>query len=354
LTVSPTGHEAAANGSDYQSSVEELREIALALAENPEVVAGLESLMSARLRVEVRHVRSEIIIPPANDLRRYIRSQRTQSRHWLSVADECNLPAGMSAAMRGGCLQIFVKAGRHLRNLQVDERLNNVDSGDALVPCFFGSFQARDRTLAAWQAVEGDHVEFDALSPDAGRKLMEAVASVNAIPSDGFAKDLPDTNRWVAAGPDYYDDIFSNRLDAVQQDQWQPVLADTVYLVRDGGELAARLAALGGRLLTHNDINPNNVLFSSGGQVAIFDWEGASLSFAGADLRFLARLKDKEPLLDIYVERINALGVTVSRADVLAGYAIAEGMRRVHRGWAVMNIGPVRNGLALVNSVLDS
>jgi hypothetical protein len=350
--ASPASSDAAENP-DYQLLIEELRTVASAVSEDPAVVSSLEDLLSQRLGVDVRHVRSEVIIPPASDLRRYIANRRTQSRHWLAIPEQARLPGRFEGRVHDGCLSIFLKAGRNIRKLAVDELLNGVDCADACLPFYFGAFKAEDRMLAAWEAFDGEHIAFDALSPELGRKLMEAVASVNAIPSADFAGILSDDMRWIVAPLDYYEQIYSQRMSDDQRQQWREAFAKTAKLVHADGELVRRVRGLGGGLLTHNDINPNNVLFSSEGQVAIVDWEGASLGFPGADLRFLQRLEAKDALLDCYVERANALGLDVRREDVLAGYRIAEGMRKVYRGWGVMSLGPVLNGLALVESVLD-
>lgn len=341
-----------AASAEYQDRVEELTGIASALAQDPGVISALESLISSRLGVDVRHLRSDAIIPPTPHLERYIANRRTQSRHWLRIPDGAKIPERFARRLSNGCFSVFLKAGRRIRNLRVDELLNDVDSADACLPFYFGSFVSAGRTVAVWEAVDGNHVHFDALSPKLGRKLMEAVAGVNAIPSADFSGILSDDTRWVVAPVDYYEEIYS-RMNSDQQEQWRNIFDQTSNLVKSDGELAGRVRSLGGGLLTHNDINRNNVLFPEMGPVAIVDWEGASLSFPGADLRFLQRLEAKDALLDCYVERANVLGLNVRREDILAGYRIAEGMRKVYRGWGVMSLGPVRNGVALVESVLD-
>lgn len=334
-------------------SAEELRLIASSLAQNPEVISRFETLVSGVLGVAVRYIDSDTIIPPAADLGRYVRSRRTQSRYRVEVAGGAEIPERFAKALQGQCLTLFVKTGRRIRNLNVDEFLNRVDSSDLQVPFYFGSFIAGDQTVAVWEAVSGEHRAFRDLSPELGSALMRAIAEINALPAADLASTLSSETRWVLAPIDYYEEIYRQQMTEAQREKWSAAFADTSALVDESSGLADRVRSLGSGLLTHNDINPNNVLFDSSGRATLIDWEGAALGFAGADLRFLQKLNNREALLDCYVDHANTLGLNLRREDVLAGYRIAEGMRKVYRGWGVMSLSPVLNGLALVNSVLD-
>jgi 2-polyprenyl-3-methyl-5-hydroxy-6-metoxy-1,4-benzoquinol methylase len=329
-------------------NVAKIRLLAAELQGNLGALAGLERMMSALLGAKVRHVRSESVMPPRTNLQAYIRTRRTHTKHWLQVTGPVD--ARWQRLVRDGKITVFLKSGPKLVLSELETIVNEAGLKDSRPPYYFGSFRDGDLCIGVWEFVEGARVPFEDLSLRTQKKLVRAIAEMNLIKVGDAVQ--PKT-KWVSAPLSWYERRFQ-KLSASEQATWQSALDGVRIILSHDNILADVIGGHGERLLTHNDINPNNAFTPEDGDIVFFDWEGATLSVPGADLRFLNRMQARDDLLTVYVERLAELGLKLDESDVKRAYEMVEGFRLIFKGWAAKNVNAVHRGIKIVSAHINN
>jgi Phosphotransferase enzyme family len=323
-------------------NVAELNVMAAKFRSNTEILRGLELLLKPTLGARVRHLRSETVIPPRADLQAYIHTGRTHTKHILQVMGD--VKPEWAERITDGTISIFVKAGPKVPCSPLEAVLNGANAEDFRPPHFFGYVEHGRLYVSVWEFIEGQRTPFEDLPIATLKRLVRAIACVNAI---GAAPGVPRKTKWVSEPLDWYEKRFQ-RLAGGDQAKWQGALERLRRLLAQGDVVQNFISGEGEQLLTHNDIHPNNVFTPAEGDIVIFDWEGATLSVPGADLRFLARMNDRDILLETYIERMCELGYGLAAADVQRTVEIIESFRLIFRGWAKQNkLRAVLNALSM-------
>lgn len=340
MSDSPTHPPASQRASD----IDLLRVSAADLGKRADVRRELEQLLQDQLGVRVKHERSIMIVPPRSNLHAYIRTGRTHTKHSFRVLGEVH--GVFSSLVRNGRIDLFVKAGTKLRISPLDDLLNQMLGQGVRQPYYWGAVTLDDGVhLGAWEFVEGVRMPFEELPVATQVRLVQAIATFNSIPVQG----LPSLTKWVTAPLSWYNGRFQ-RFSEDDKAKWQGALA-RLGTVLEGRDLVRDvIGGFGERLLTHNDMNPNNVFTPAEGDVIVFDWEGSTQSVPGADLRFLVRMPTRELLLAAYVERMALNGIHLEVADVKRAYEILEAFRRIYKGWAGHNLSAVSSGLTMAET----
>lgn len=320
---------------------------AAALQANADVLKGLERTMTKKLGVTVRHAESETVIPPRTNLAAYVRTRRTHTKHWLEIAGAIDPRwAGM---VRNGRLAVFLKAGPSVSSSPLEAVVKKAKHRSFRVPHFFGAFEADGLNIGVWEFVDGTRIPFEELSLATQTKLVRAIAELNCIDASGVV--APKT-KWVTAPLAWYERRFS-KLGEQDRLKWQSAMERVRAILAHEDIVGTIIRGQGERFLTHYDINPNNVFTEEDREIVIFDWEGATLSVPGADLRFLARLEHREALLAAYVARAQELGLKLDTNDVRRAYEMIEGFRMIYKGWASKSLNAVQRGLDIVSAYID-
>jgi phosphotransferase family enzyme/methyltransferase family protein len=311
-----------------------LRALAADRAANQAIEAGIAAAAGVLYGPGLRLVGHEAIIPPRSDLGAYVRTGRTHAR--IILAD----PAGRE-------IRVFVKAGPKQVHTPLEALMGSVISPDFRAPRFLGTFNADDLIVGVWEYIEGERLMFETLPLQTLERLVRAVAGINtaSAPSD----IAPTKTKWISEPVAWYE----NRLKLIEEAKrhtWMPAL-DRLKALHARGDLVAQISdSYGETLLAHNDINPNNVFTPDNGDMVFFDWEGATFTVPGADLRFLVRLPDREHLLDCYIARMAELGYALERDTVHRTMMVVEGFRQVFKAWAKGSLPSVLKGLDLVEA----
>ncbi|RXF73439.1 phosphotransferase [Hansschlegelia zhihuaiae] len=328
---------------DRSEAALELGRIADRLRGEPEIKRGVESLVAASIGAPVKHLRSELVPSPRTDINGYVAASRVHTRHLLEVRRQ--IAGRWSRAMSGNRLWVFVKTGRGLT--PAPPGLNDVASEDFCAPFCFGSFAAQDLAVEVSEHVGGERIPFRNLSPDLRTRLVRAVAGVNAVRS----VDVPNRTRWIGVSPDWLEERCAEN-GRKSPEAWRSVRQRLARVDQARDDIKASIRGGRLRLFTHNDVSPGNVAFAPDDRVYVLDWEKATRSLPGADLRFLLELKNKDALLDAYLVRMSELGVALDRSRVARAIDVTEGFRRVRAGCANGNLKTVEAGLGLLETHL--
>jgi 2-polyprenyl-3-methyl-5-hydroxy-6-metoxy-1,4-benzoquinol methylase len=174
---------------------------------------------------------------------------------------------------------------------------------------------------------------------------VRAIAIANSISVGDFV--APKT-KWITTPLSWYERRFT-LLSPNEQVKWQSAMNQLRHILSHDDLVGTVIGGLGEKFLTHYDINPNNVFTPENEDTVIFDWEGATLSMPGADLRFLTRLDSRDTLLAVYVSKMAELGIEVETNDIRRAYEMLEGFRMIYKGWAAKSLSAVQRGLAMVS-----
>lgn len=325
-------------------NVAQLQLMAVDLRSNTDVQRGLERLLSSTLGAPARHLSSETVMPPRTRLA-YIRTRRTHTKHVFQIAGE--IPPKWSGMVRDDTIAVFVKAGLKFVSSPLDTVLNGATTKGFRPPHFFGVFQIDGLFVGAWEFVEGKRMPFNELPLPSQVCLVRAIADINVI----AAPEVPTKTKWVIEPFKWYEQRF-RKFSVIDQAKWQGALVRVEKLLARGDIVKELIGGYGERLLTHNDINPNNVFTPTDGEIVVFDWEGVTLSVPGADLRFLVQMEAKDVLLESYLEQMAEHGLRFERGDVLRALEIIEGFRLIYQGWANHNLSAVQRGLTMVEAYI--
>ncbi|MCW5735833.1 MAG: phosphotransferase [Enhydrobacter sp.] len=329
-----------------------LAAIAEELQSNHDLLAQVGRLLSAHIGTDVRHVRSEWVMPPRPDLSAYIKSSRTHTRHHFELSrpnpDFDGRAYCQPSMAQSGQLTVFLKAGSNVVCSPVERIINEEKVQRFSSPYFFGSLETHGLRVGVWEFVDGARTPFEALPLEAQLQLVRSIAGVNSISREDCA---PVGTKWILTPLQRYEKIY-RKMDAIEQDEWQSLLQGTREVLHNHEVLIDRMQSMGEVYLTHNDINPNNVFVGEGGDVVILDWEAATRSAPGADLRFLWRMETREALLACYIEQMGKFGIHLKVEDVQAAYEIVEGFRMIQKGWGKRKASPVKRGLELLSARL--
>lgn len=246
-------------------------------------------------------------------------------------------------------LNVFVKAGPKIIDADLESLLNSIQSPHIRPPRHYGSFSIGPLNVGIWEFHDGERIPFEELSLETLERLVRGVAVINATPVEPSL--APVKTKWISEPLDWYRKRMRT-FEPEAMPAWEAALERLTPILSEPDLLDQISAGFGERLLTHNDINPNNVFTPETGDVVMFDWEGATLSVPGADLRFLVRLPDREPLLDVYLEEMAARGIDLDRETVRRSYHVIEGFRMIFKGWAGRNLNAVTRGLDIVEEQL--
>jgi hypothetical protein len=328
---------------ERSAAVLELRRIADRLRGEPEIKRGVEALVAASIGASVKHLRSEFVSSPRTDLDGYVAASRVHTRHLLEVRGE--VAGRWRRAVSGNRLWVFLKTGRGLA--PSPPALNDVASEDFCAPFSFGSFSAQELAVEVSEHVGGERIPFRNLSPELRTRLVRAVAGVNAVRS----VDVPNRTRWIGVPLDWLEERCAEN-GRESPEAWRLVRQRLARVDQARDDLKAAIRGGRLRLFTHNDVSPGNVVFAPDDRVYVVDWEKATRSLPGADLRFLLELKNKDALLDAYLARMSELGVALDRSRVARTIDVTEGFRRVRAGCANANLRTVESGLGLLEAHL--
>jgi hypothetical protein len=303
----------------------------------PDFVRGVEETVAAAIGARVRQVGSAAVRSPRSDIDGYVAADRVHGVHRLVV--EGRPRAEWDAP--GGEIAVFVKTGRNLA--PSPSVLSTLRSPDFRAPRPLGGFGLDDLRVEVSEHLDGERRPFRSLAPEARDRLVRAVAAVNAAPARG----VDGRTRWLGVPLDWMEARCAEH-GAAAPEAWREAARRIARIDAMRGEIKA--AIRGGRLrvFTHNDLSPGNVAFGPEGEVRIFDWEKASRSLPGADLRFLLEMNDGDRLIDLYLERMGELGVALDRGRLLRTIDVLEGFRRLRAGCANGAIQNVVSGLSLI------
>lgn len=330
-----------------EQDIDLLRVNAAEFGRRADVRQKLEMMLAERLGVSARHERSVMVVPPRSNLHAYIRTGRTHTKHTFRLLGRCD--ERYSSFTRDGRVELFIKAGAKVRLSSLDEALNRMVGKGVRQPFYWGALFLDDGTqLGVWEFVEGVRTPFEELPASSQLRLVQAVATFNATPVNG----LQTLTKWVTSPLSWYAGRFQ-RFSDEDRAKWGGAMDRLAHVLGRDNIVKNVIGGYGQTLLAHNDINPNNVFAPSEGDVIVFDWEGATRSVPGADLRFLVRMEQRDLLLNAYIARMAECGIILERADVRRAFEIVEGFRRIYKGWAGRNLSSVLSGLAMAEEYIS-
>lgn len=309
----------------------ESRANGVALLSNRDALSGLKEMISARIGTAVRHVRSEPVIVSHPVPLRSIVHRRGYTKHWfeLTGAIDSRLRDRFGDEKQ---LVVFVKSSLLLRTRPQLEFILNEQTGRGFrTPYFFGQFSVSDMQIAAWESIDIDRIEVWRLSFEDQRRLVKAIAGVNALAATGAA---PVTTKWIQRSPKWFEARFAE-LPAARGKPWEDLYRRTVSVLEHQAGLATRIRSARERFATHNDVtgDGSNILVQKDGDVIIFDWEGSTLSVPGADLGLLTQLDEGDRLMSVYVEEMAEHGIDLNLENIRFTAEVLWGFRILQHAW---------------------
>lgn len=244
---------------------------------------------------------------------------------------------------------LFVKHGRHIARPGLERFLNEHTNPFFYTPRFFGCINIAGNHVGAWEYVAGRSPQFHPREIEEMRRIVRALASINAIPVDDLkqVQDLPVVTPWVEPVAARMAALVRRRLrdDSAAA---ATMLRQVDLFARMEDKLVARFDSLGNRFLTHNDVKPENVIIRPGdAPPVIIDWTSARISAPGVSLRFLARW-DEESRTAIaadYVEIMGKLGHALALDDVLFAIEAHHAFKSFSAGLASEDLTRINHGL---------
>lgn len=317
------------------------------LRANVEVLSRLEEMIATRIGTAVRHIRSESVPRPRAVPERSIVYRRAYTKHWFEVA------GAMDERLRSRFgdsreLVVFVKSSLELRVRPQLELLLSEQSGRGFrTPYYFGMTDVSGLQVAAWESFDlSPPTHFIKYSFEDQKRIVEAIAGINAVSADGTA---PDLTRCIYVRPGWFE-LKRNAVKDTPDGQWQVLYDRTVEVMEHQHTLAARIESTGTTFLTHNDVNPSgtNIRVPEQGDIVIFDWEGATLGAPGADLWLLVGVKSSGRLFTAYVDRMAEHGFRFDVDQIRFTAEVLRGIRALKTGWRNVNDQLIELGLRLL------
>jgi aminoglycoside phosphotransferase (APT) family kinase protein len=184
--------------------------------------------------------------------------------------------------------------------------------------------------IAAWESIDIDRIEVPRLSFEDQKRLVKAIAGVNALAAAGAVSV---TTKWIQRSPKWFEARFAE-LPATRGKRWEDLYRRTVSVLEQQAGLATRVRSAGESFVTHNDVNEDgsNIHVPKDGDVVIFDWEGSTLSVPGADLGLLTQLDAGDRLMSIYVEEMAERGIDLDLDNIRFTAEVLWGFRMLQYG----------------------
>ncbi|MCW5705443.1 MAG: hypothetical protein KIT82_23030 [Bradyrhizobium sp.] len=293
---------------------------------HPSISAAVEATVASRLGCVVTHIES---VQVKGDKPDASRRKRKYMRHVLRAGAPVNRE-----------LIVFTKTGWHNESEGVERFLAEQSVPEFRAPGFYGRAATVEGDTGIWEYMSHGLPQLMTLSRDDLRRVVRAAAAVNALTPDAV-RHVPGLRVGTMYREPVADKLRAALLAEETMLQRDPSLRDALdrFAALEAGALA-RLASIGDRYFSHQDISGGNVLVGPApAAVVILDWESAAIAAPGASLRRLERL-DAETRLEAaqhYVDCLQAKGMFLEVADVLFVMCTVNVFARLHNGAAQLS-----------------
>jgi hypothetical protein len=298
----------------------------------PSISEAVEAAVASRLGCAVTHIGNEQV-----EQEKTATARRKLSRKYMRHVLRAGAPVNRDVV-------VFTKTGPSVASDNVERYLSEVSLPEFRVPLFYGRTATEEGDVGIWEYVSGERPGLLTLSREDLRRVVCAIAAINTLTAD-VVRHVPD----LQVGTKFVEPIADRLRAALVADetmlQREPYLQDALdrFAALEAGALA-RLASIGNRFFSHQDISAGNALLTPApNPVLIIDWESAGIAAPGASLRRFVS-PDMETRADVaqhYVDYLQANGTSVDVDDVLFVMGAASVFASLHAGVSHLEGAPL-------------
>lgn len=232
-------------------------------------------------------------------------------------------------------LTIFTRSGPQEINQNMEWFVSGLTRPEFQAPIYYGKVLTLEGEMHIWEFKSGVSPKLFQCSREELFRIVRAVAAINAATEEALihVPSLPiGTMRTRPVAALLRDALFRQE-EIARKDPSLGVLLDQFALVEE--DVLARLAKIGNRFFSHQDINSGNLLFpSTSGPLVILDWESGSIAAPGVGLRCFSMLNEKvqNEAAEHYVSYLEANGVSTNIKEVLFVMHAVQVLIALHGG----------------------
>ena len=232
-------------------------------------------------------------------------------------------------------IMVFTKTGLQAANEAVEHYISETRLPEFRAPIYYGRAATEEGDTGIWEYIPGDLPLLHRCTGDELRRIAQAVGAINTLTADVTHRvpNIPvDTMRSAPVA----EQLRATLIDEGELLRRDPTLLSALdhFATLEKGALA-RLAAIGNRFFSHQDIASGNVLLPPAPDpVAILDWESAAIAAPGVGLRRFAtfNMKIQQAVAEHYVAYLQTKGISLEVGDVLFVMGTVQVMNSLHNG----------------------
>ena len=297
----------------------------------PTVASAVEAAVESKLGCDVTHVSSEEVFQEKAARRKL---KRRYVKHLLRAGP----PADRD-------LVVFSRSGPQEVNEGVESFVSGLTLPELRVPRYYGHAATEEGDTFIWEFVSGKSPLLVHCSREQLRRIVRAVAAINASTADAVQRlpNLPVGTMRAFPVADLLRAALVSQGEIMRRAPTFPAALDRFAAMEEGA--LSRLATIGNRFFSHQDIASGNMLLPPApNPPAVLDWESAAIAAPGVGLRRFATL-DIDTQWDAaqhYVDYLETKGISVKFRDVLFVMRAAQVFCSLHEGVNRLGDAPKR------------
>lgn len=313
----------------------------------PTIASAVTSALESRLGYAVTHISCEEVCQEHAAKRKV---KRKYVRHLLRAS----LPVDRDVV-------VFTRSGPQEVNEDLEEFVSGLTLPEFRAPAYYGRVATVEGDTCIWEFMPGISPKLVFCSRDQLRSIVSAVAAINAATADAIRRvpNLPANTMRVFPVVDLLRAALVGQGEIMGRAPSFPEMLDRLAALEEGA--LARLARIGSRFFSHQDIASGNLLLPPVPHpLTILDWESAAIAAPGVGLRRFATLSIdiQKDAAQHYVACLEAKGISVDFRDVLFVMRAVQVFHTLHDGVNRIGDAPeraekaIRWGLTRVPSYL--